>query len=79
MTVICLTATPYDGSADGVQKKVINELGYCIYKNSDRAEDYEPKDVKEVQLGTLDKIRAWILKESDRCGVLVYANDELYE
>ena len=44
--VICLTATPYDGAENGIQKTAINELGYKIYKNSDKEEDYSPKITK---------------------------------
>ena len=40
--VICLTATAYDGNDDGLQRKVISELGYWVYRNSDKKEDFEP-------------------------------------
>ena len=40
---ICLTATPYDGDANGLQAITLNELGYQIYHYSDKQEDYIPK------------------------------------
>ena len=58
---------------------MISKLDYKIYKNSDKEEDYEPKNIKEVKLGTIDEFRPWILKESEKCGVLVYANGQEYE
>ena len=33
---ICLTATPFEGDADGIQMNVLNELGYKVYTNSDK-------------------------------------------
>ena len=30
-------------------------------------------------MGTIDKFRTFILKESEKCGVLVYANGQEYE
>ena len=77
--VICLTATPYEGDDDGIQKSAIDALGYKIYKNSDKEEDYNPKITKQVELGTIDRFRTFILHESDKCGVLVYANGREYE
>ena len=32
-----------------------------------------------MELGTIDKFRTFILQESERCGVLVYANGKEYE
>ena len=39
---ICLTATAYDGSADGLERRVLDELGYKIYTNSDKEEEFDP-------------------------------------
>lgn len=36
LIVICLTATPYEGEADGTQVKALEELKYKIYKYSDK-------------------------------------------
>ena len=42
--VICLTATPYDGAEDGIQKSAIDALGYKIYKNSDKGGRLQAED-----------------------------------
>ena len=55
---------------------ILNELEYKVYKNSDKEEDYKPEINKRVKLGTIDNFRKWILEESEKCGVLVYANDK---
>ena len=39
---ICLTATPFEGKDDGIHMAALQELGYKVYKNSDKQEDYEP-------------------------------------
>lgn len=51
---ICLTATPFEGEADGLQMSALKEIGYKVYKNSDKEEDYNPQITREVELGTID-------------------------
>ena len=74
VSTICLTATPFEGQDNGMQMDALNEMGYKIYKNSDKEEDYNPTIHSEIKLGTIDKFRSYILNESEKCGVLVYAN-----
>jgi hypothetical protein len=76
---ICLTATPFEGDNDGLQMSALKEIGYKVYKNSNREEDYNPQINKNVELGTIDKFRSFILAESEKCGVLVYANGNEFE
>ena len=45
---ICLTATPFEGDADGMQMSALKELGYKVYKNSDKEDDYQPTINKKV-------------------------------
>ena len=60
--VICLTATAYDGNDDGLQRKVISELGYWVYRNSDRREDFEPIINERILIDDFGKYRSLILK-----------------
>ena len=39
---ICLTATAYEGGKDGLQRTALEELGYKVYYNTTKKEDYEP-------------------------------------
>ena len=71
--VICLTATAYDGNDDGLQRKVIRELGYKVYRNSDKNEYFDPVIHERVLIDDLGKYRTLILSQSELCGVLVYA------
>ena len=54
----------------------LDEIGYKVYKNSDNKDDYNPQINRKIELGTIDKFRTFILAESEKCGVLVYANGE---
>jgi len=76
---ICLTATAYDGGADGLERQVIDALGYRIYANSDKHEQYNPVINETRDLGTLDAQRSFIVQERQKCGVLVYATGKIYE
>ena len=76
---ICLTATPFEGDSDGLQCSAINELGYKVYNNSSKKEDFDPVIHREISIGSLDGYRTLILQESEKCGVLIYANDKEYE
>ena len=60
--VICLTATAYDGTEEGLQRKVISELGYKVYKNSDKSEDFDPVIHERFLIDDLGKYRTLILK-----------------
>ena len=60
--VICLTATAYDGNDDGLQRKVISELGYKVYRNSDKREDFEPIINERILIDDFGKYRSLILK-----------------
>ena len=76
---ICLTATAYDGSDEGLHKNALNELGYEVYTNSDKKEDFEPVVHESFFIGELEKYRTIILNESEKCGVLIYATGNEYE
>lgn len=52
---ICLTATAYDGSADGLERTVIDAMGYKIYSNSDKEEDFIPVIHESRDIGSLDE------------------------
>ena len=57
---ICLTATPYDGEDGGLEKRVLDELGYKIYYNSIKQEDFTPTVHKSYEIGTYDEQRRLI-------------------
>ena len=76
---ICLTATAYEGEEEGLEKSVLDALGYKIYKNSNKKEDFDPVIHETGDLGSLSDYRTMILKESEKCGVLIYANGKEYE
>jgi hypothetical protein len=76
---ICLTATAYDGKDDGLHKKALNELGYQVYTYSDKPEDFNPIVHEAFEIGSLEKYRTIILKESEKCGVLIYATGTEYK
>jgi len=76
---ICLTATAYDGGADGLERKAIDKLDFKIYANSDRHEQYNPVINETRDLGTLEAWRTFIVQERQKCGVLVYATGAVYE
>ena len=76
---ICLTATAYEGSNTGIMRRVIDELGYKIYTNNNKQEDFDPTVHKTIKLVYLEDKRAFINKESLKCGVLIYANDTDYD
>ena len=48
---IRLTATPYDGDEKGLQAATLDEIGYKIYHNSDKKEDYIPRIHQTLNLG----------------------------
>ena len=76
---ICLTATAYDGTNEGLHKNAHNELGYEVYTYSDKKDDYEPVIHESFFIGALEKYRTLILNESEKCGVLIYATGSEYE
>ena len=51
---VCLTATAYEGAADGLERKVLDELGYKIYSNSDKEEDFNPVIHESREIGSFD-------------------------
>lgn len=70
---ICLTATAYEGGNDGLQRTALEELGYKVYYNTTKKEDYEPVIHQTRELGSLEARRALIIEASQKCGVLIYA------
>ena len=77
--IICLTATAYDGSEDCLQSRALEELGYKVYCNSDKKEDFNPVIHQSLHIGSLEEYRSLILRESEKCGVLIYATGTEYE
>ena len=63
MITICLTATAYDGSEEGLEKHALDAMGYKVYYNSIKKEDYDPVVHKRIEFGTLEKIRTYINAE----------------
>ena len=57
---ICLTATAYDGSVDGLERWVLDELGYKIYTSSDKGEEFDPVIHNKEEIGSLDNYRSRI-------------------
>ena len=75
MLTICLTATAYEGADDGLERRVLDEMGYKIYNNSNKNEDFNPVIHESREIGNLESYRSLIQKESEKCGVLVYATE----
>jgi hypothetical protein len=75
---IFLTATAYEGEEDCLERSLMDELGYKIYKNSAKKEDFDPVVHETRDLKSLEEYRSLILKESELCGVLIYANGTEY-
>ena len=76
---ICLTATPFEGDETGLHFNVLDELGYKVYRNSSKSTDFKPIIHETYDIGSLEAYRTLILKESEKCGVLIYANGKEYE
>jgi hypothetical protein len=51
---ICLTATAYEGEKDALEKRVLDDLGYKIYKNSDKDDDFDPVIHETIPLKSLE-------------------------
>jgi len=77
--VICLTATAYDGSEDNLQRTALKELGYTVYHNSEKKEDFKPEIHRSEAIGGLEEYRTLIHKEREKCGVLIYATGKEFE
>ena len=78
---ICLTATAYEGAegSEMIEEYALKKLGYKVYKNSSKKEDFEPTIHEAREIGTLEAYRTLILKESERACVLIYATGTEYE
>ena len=75
---ICLTATAFEGDESNLEYSALKELDYKIYKHSSKKEDYVPVVHQTRDLGKFEDYRSFILKESEKCAVLIYATGELY-
>ena len=58
--VICLTATAYDGTEDGLEQAVINAMDYKIYSNSDKEKNSDPVIHESKAIGSFDEYRRLI-------------------
>ena len=76
---ICLTATACDSNEDCLEKACLEALEIKTYMNSKESKDFTPVLHSELDLSTIDKQRALISKESESCGVLIYANGDRYK
>ena len=50
-----------------------------VYYNSKNNEEKLPEIHETYKIGSLEKYRTLILKASEKCGVLIYANGTEYE
>jgi hypothetical protein len=77
--VVCLTATPDDGFADGNESKVINLMGYKRIKTGDKNDMIAPEINNRESLRSAYDAITLVNSYNTTRGVLIYAVGGLYD